>query len=490
MADRLEPTDTNRYEQLYTMLLENIPSSVLLIDQRTRVTVANQNFLNKSRRSRSDTIGRKLEEVFPAVILNQLKILDNVHKVFASGQATSGQRMYYRAPGVAFRYYYYRLLPVAWQGRVDNVILLMDDITDQVELGQEMQRLQSHLAQVVESASEIVISTDSTGKILSWNTAAENLTGHSFQSVKGLSFSNYIDPESCQQIEDIIVQAGGGSSPQMIECELISRQGDKIIVSWVFSSMQPDAGQPVGVVAVGRDLSQQRILEQQLLHSEKLASLGVMAGGIAHEVRNPLAICSSAAQFLMDDDITVDFRKDCAAKIHSNITKASVIIENLLNFSRAVPGDEKNPVLMGDLLQDVLLLVANQAKLHRVKIESTMPDDQCRVCGNASLLQQLFINLLLNGIKSMPEGGLLQVDLCTTDEQIVVTVTDTGCGIPEEHLGKIFDPFFTTAPVGEGTGLGLALCYSIVEQHNGTISVASTEGEGSVFTVCFPISKA
>ena len=89
----------------------------------------------------------------------------------------------------------------------------------------------------------------------------------------------------------------------------------------------------------------------------------------------------------------------------------------------------------------------------------------------------------------MTGGGLLQVDLCTTEEQIVVTVTDTGCGIAEEHLDKIFDPFFTTAPVGEGTGLGLALCYSIVEQHNGTISVSSTEGKGSVFTVSFPVSK-
>ncbi len=485
-----ELSESDRYyEKLYTMLLENIPSSVLFIDRQTRVTAANQNFLSKSRRTRPATIGKKLAEVFPTVILEQLKIIDNLHKVFATAQATDGQRMYYRAPGVALRYYYYRLLPVVWQSKVDNVILLMDDITDQVELGHEMQRLQSHLALVVESASEIVVSTDPQGKIMSWNSAAEKLTGHSFQAAKGRLLTDFISPESVHQVQEKIRQIGSGSglSPQMVECELLAQAEVTVAVSWILSSMPAESGPPLGIVAVGRDLSSQRILEQQLLQSEKLASLGVMAGGIAHEIRNPLAICSSAAQFLMDEDITVGHRRDCAAKIHDNINKASEIIENLLNFSRMVPGYDKEPLALAELLREVLILVANQAKVKRVKIKSAISAENCRVNGNAGLLQQLFINLLLNAIKAMPNGGLLQVKLDLIGSELVVVVKDTGCGISESHLDKIFDPFFTTAPVGEGTGLGLTLCYSIVEQHHGTISVQSSVGQGSQFTIGFPV---
>lgn len=487
MTSNSEKQSSDYYEKLYTMLLQTIPSSVLLIDRSMRVTAANQNFLIKSRRFPSDTIGKKLEEVFPSVILEQLRILDNVRQVFATAQATQEQRMYYRAPGVTLRCYYYRLLPVAWQGQVDNIILLMDDITDQVELGQEMQQLQSHLALVVESTSEIVASTDPTGKIISWNSAAENLTGHTFHEVKGRKFADYLNPELRVEVQQKIEAAYKKTGSQMIECPLTDKQGGMIDIFWSFSSMQTESAQPVGIVAVGRDLSQQRIFEQQLLRSEKLASLGVMAGGVAHEIRNPLAVCSSAAQFLIDDSVSADFKKDCVIKIHNHIRKAASIIENLLNFANPGPKGDGKTVSINFLLADVLNLVGNQAKIKKIKLVADIPETPALVHGNAGLLQQVFINLFLNSIKAMPDGGLLQLILETIQHEAVVTLTDTGCGISESNLDKIFDPFFTTAPVGEGTGLGLSVCHSIVKQHKGAISVDSVEGKGTKVTVRLPV---
>ncbi len=158
---------------------------------------------------------------------------------------------------------------------------------------------------------------------------------------------------------------------------------------------------------MGRDLSERRKLEAQLLRSQKLAALGVMAGGIAHEIRNPLAICLAAAQFLDDDDIGRELRKECVDKIQTNIHRASVIIENLLKFARPAPTTAMTEVDLSGILKDTVTLVANQAKLQKVAVVLESPDRQVTIHGNADLLQQVFLNLFLNAINAMPDGGIL-----------------------------------------------------------------------------------
>lgn len=469
------------------MVLENIPSSILLIDRTIRVVSANRNFIKKSRRSLEETIGQKLEAVFPRVILKQLNFIENITDVFETGISPPAQRMYYRAPGLPLRYYYYRFLPVLWENRVENVMLLMEDITEQVLLGQEMQRLQKHLASVVDSASDIVISTDSRGRLLSWNHAAERVTGLTFHQVEGSDFKDIIVKADQERIKEIFQQVAEGTVPELADIHIVTDTGEPLLVSWKFSPLQSNPEGQVGVVAVGRDLSQQKLMEQRLVQSEKLASLGVMAGGIAHEIRNPLAICSSAAQLLMDSHQDEMFHRDCAEKIYRNVNKASTIIDNLLNFSRITPGVNDGELDLTTLLQEVMLLARNQAALSRVQLLEPAEKKPFPVRGNSSLLEQLFLNLILNGIRAMPQGGTLSISLEKTNKSVKVAIEDTGIGIPEKNLAKIFDPFFTTAPAGEGTGLGLALCYAIARQHGGDISVASSEGEGATFTVTLPV---
>jgi len=246
----------------------------------------------------------------------------------------------------------------------------------------------------------------------------------------------------------------------------------------------------VGIVAVGRDLTEQRKIEAQLLQSQKLASLGVMAGGIAHEIRNPLAVCNSAAQFLMEDDLDPDFQKECAAKIRAGIQRASIIIENLLRFARPSAGDiNMTKVNIISLLEETLTLISNQAKIQKIIIQTEFPQNPLLVNGFASLLQQMFMNLFLNAINAMPDGGSLNINVANPNTQVAISVADTGCGIPKPDIDNIFDPFFTKTSVGKGTGLGLSICYSIVKQHFGTIEVDSVEGKGSNFTVRLPLSS-
>lgn len=483
------PDPPESYRRLYAMLLDAIPCSILLIDRDMRIVSTNRNFLEKSRRSIADTIDRRLEAVFPPVILEYMDLTSRIRQVFEKNLPTKGERMTYRAPGLPLRIYYYSLLPFSWEGTVQNVILLMEDITEQVHLSEEVRRIERHLASIVESASDLVISTDTEERILSWNTAAEKLSGYSLAEVKGRPFSTCCWGEGREEVQRVFSRLKTSAAPKnshMAEWDLVTKGGDRIPVSWVFSPMKDHLSRTIGMVAVGRNLKEQRKLEVQLLQSQKLAALGVMAGGIAHEIRNPLAICSSAAQFLLEGEITPEFRLECAKKIQTGIQKASVIIENLLRFARPSPRSDMTRTNLCAVVQETLTLVANQAKIQKIEVVFRGPKEPVRIHGNSSLLQQVFMNLFLNAMDAMPEGGVLRASIEKGPEEVWVRVADNGRGIPKGNLEKIFDPFYTTSTVGKGTGLGLSICYSIIKQHLGSIEVDSAEEKGSTFTIRLP----
>lgn len=478
---------SGRYERLYTMLLDAIPSSVLLIDQNMCIVSANRNFLEKGRRTLANTIGYRLEEVFPTVILDQLDIAKRIRQVIENNQPAKGERMTYRAPGVPIRIYYYSILPFAWQGQVEGAVLLMDDVTEQVRLSEEVRQVERHLASIVESASDLVLSTDTKGRVLTWNTAAERLSGYSAAEAQKHDFTDFCTDEDCKDIRNIFSRIDTRKhARQMKECPLRTKQATFIPVSWVFSPMKDSSSQTVGIVAVGRDLTEKRKFETELHQSQKFAALGVMAGGIAHEIRNPLAICSSSAQFLIEEDGTPEFRRECAEKIHQSIQRASAIIENLLKYSHPSTTTRTTLINLASLVRETLTLVTYHAKTRKIEITSSFPKDSTLVQGVATLLQQVFMNLFLNAVNAMPTGGRLGIGVEVDRSDVRVQVTDTGCGIAQGEIEKIFDPFYTTSVAGQGTGLGLSLCYSIVKQHRGTIEVESVKGRGSVFTVTLP----
>jgi len=487
------PTDftpheySDRFEKLYTMLLDAIPSSVLLVDQNMRIVSANRNFLEKSRRSLGNTIGQRLENVFPNVILDHIDFTTRIHQVFENNQPTRGERMTYRAPGVPIRIYYYSVFPFSWQGVMEGAVLLMDDVTEQVRLSEEVRRVERHLAGIVESASDIVLSTDKGGKILTWNSAAERISGYESSEAMTRSFCDFCTEEDQRDVREIFAIIDTQKTSQMKECAFMTKRETFIPIYWVFSPLKGDLNQTVGIVAVGRDLTERRKLETGLLQSQKLAALGVMAGGIAHEIRNPLAICSSAAQFLLDDDINDQFRRECAEKIHSGIQRASTIIENLLKFAHPSSNTRTNLVNLVSLITETMTLVHYHARIHKIEMKMEFGKDAIMVQGVATLLQQVFMNLFLNAINAMPNGGVLEVSANILNREARIRVSDTGHGISRMDIDKIYDPFYTTSTVGKGTGLGLSICYSIVKQHGGDIDVESTEGQQTVFTVRLPL---
>ena len=483
--------DEGQHEKLLAMVLDATSSSILLIDQQFRIVRCNRNFLEKARRSENNTLGRSLRDIFPAAILSDIDLEQRIRRVFQTDKPLRGERISYWAPGVPMRIYYYSILPVTWGGKTENVMLVMEDVTEQIRLSEDVRRIERHLAGVVESASDIVVSTDPDGRIISWNAAAEKVTGYRFVEAKDHFFFEFFAERHKADVREAFRQPETLAGMSETEWALVTKQGQDVQVSWVCSALRNDMGKIEGVVTVGRDLTERRRLEAQIFQAQKLAALGVMAGGIAHELRNPLAVSSSAVQFLLEENTSPEFQKECAQKILTGIQRASVIIENMLRFARPATPNSTELVDLASVIKDVVTLIGNEAALKKVEIGVEIAPAPLVIRGVPTMLQQLLMNLILNAFKAMPQGGRLAITAWRAGgRRAMIRVADNGCGIPRDALNKIFDPFYTTSPPGEGTGLGLSVCYSIVKQHLGAIEVASVEGKGTTFILHFPLGGA
>ncbi len=226
--------------------------------------------------------------------------------------------------------------------------------------------------------------------------------------------------------------------------------------------------------------------QDELIRIEKMTSLGQMAASIAHEINNPLAGVLVYTK-LLSKKVTGDTFKreealDQLSRMESEVSRCSRIIRNLLDFAR-----QSEPMLrlvdMNQVLEQVLSMVGHQAQLQNVEVVKEFKSPLPKVMADFDQLQQVFTNLMLNAIQSMPEGGMLTLRTSADDGRVRVDVQDTGCGIPKEHLNKLGTPFFTTKEKGKGVGLGVAVVYGIIERHNGKVIVKSEVGQGTTFTV-------
>jgi len=234
-----------------------------------------------------------------------------------------------------------------------------------------------------------------------------------------------------------------------------------------------------------------RELERSLVNAEKLASIGMLAAGVAHEVNTPLAVISSYAQLLQKQLQGDDKRTSLLDKITRQTFRASEIVNSLLNFSRT-SGSEFAEVDLNKIIHETLALLEHQFKTTQVKVQEDLLPALPPIHGNAGKLQQVFLNLFLNAKDAMASGGMLRVATQNGDG-VRVMIADTGSGIAQEHIQRIYDPFFTTKNGGrdgrKGTGLGLSVTYGIIQEHAGKIQVESHVGQGTTFYLEFPLMR-
>jgi two-component system sensor histidine kinase HydH len=255
----------------------------------------------------------------------------------------------------------------------------------------------------------------------------------------------------------------------------------------VSTSLLREGGQPIGLVVSFRDLSRLKVLEEQIRRADRLASLGHLSAGVAHEIRNPLGIIKGSASILHRRFGGKEGEEGLTESIVAEVDRLSDVVTNLLDFARPKP-----PNIVEANLNAVVGKALQLAQLHRggrIEIRNELSPDLPLIPIDPEQCEQVFLNLVLNALEAMEAGGTLTVasDYDPAEDEAVVTVSDTGVGIDPESREKIFDPFFTGK--SQGTGLGLSVTHMIVEAHNGRIEVESEVGKGSTFRVRFPMNQ-
>jgi signal transduction histidine kinase len=232
-----------------------------------------------------------------------------------------------------------------------------------------------------------------------------------------------------------------------------------------------------------------------LVQAGKLAAIGQLGAGVAHELNNPIAGILGYTQFMLDtiskENLKIEevytFKK-YLRHMENGSLRCKEIIQNLLQFARKSP-DEVVSVNVNNVVADTLSLIERQLLVNKIEVIKNLSPDIKQVEGNSGQLQQVFTNIIINAQQAMPEGGQLFISTRNENGNVAIEFKDTGCGIPEEYKDRIFEPFFTTKMDWKGTGLGLSICYDIIKNHDGSIEVDSQLGKGAVFTIILPVKS-
>jgi two-component system, NtrC family, sensor kinase len=380
----------------------------------------------------------------------------------------------------------------------------------------EYERLKEFSENIVESINVGILAAGLDGRVESWNSQIEKLTGVRRQDALGRPLCELFPPELCQKFDELradqgvhnvyrvalrtrFVEGGAESASHNGKAnhgkasangaagphhEKLSPGRESIVNLAIAPLVSKDLTQ-IGRLIIFDDVTDREELERRLVQADKLSSIGLLAAGVAHEVNTPLAVISTYAQMLAKQVSGDDQKAKLLDKIAKQTFRASEIVNSLLNFSRTSPTDFAD-VDLNRIIREIVSLVEHQFQTAGVVTDLSLADDLPGIRGNSGKLQQVFLNLFINAKDAMPEGGVLTVRSRAEAGCVVMEVADTGQGIPAENLARIYDPFFTTKGPKKGTGLGLSISYGIVHEHDGVIEVDSAVGEGTRFRLEFP----
>lgn len=234
------------------------------------------------------------------------------------------------------------------------------------------------------------------------------------------------------------------------------------------------------------DIESLRQVNERLMRADKLAAMGTLAAGVAHEVNNPLASISSLVQMMRSENGSEETHERLDL-IQTQIQRITQVTRDLTDFARARP-EAKAAVSINEVIETALRLAEFDSTFQKLKITKDLSDELVRLPADANQLQQVFLNIFLNARDAMPDGGELSVRTRNGDGEVSVEISDTGIGINSDNAKQVFDPFFTTKQPGKGTGLGLAVCYGIVTAHGGRLELKQNESGGATFVVKLPVT--
>jgi two-component system NtrC family sensor kinase len=360
---------------------------------------------------------------------------------------------------------------------------------------EEVDRMRLFNESILESLDAGLVVVDVHDRVILWNRALERFYGVERADAIGRPLADLFERRFVEGMEAARRDVPAGASLYRVSLGArVAGSDTRLLVNVTTMPLQASGGEagPAGTIIIIDDVTSRVQLEEQLQISEKMASIGVLAAGVAHEVNTPLTGISSFTQMLLQKADPDSPDTKVLEKIERQTFRAAKIVNGLLNLARpsAQAAVERGPVDVNAVINDVLSLVEHQLKAASIQVRREMTSPAPIIYGYEFKLQQVFLNLFINARDAMPKGGWLAIATRVEADRVFVEIADTGSGIPREHLSRIYDPFFTTKAIGLGIGLGLSITYGIVREHDGSIDCESAVGVGTRFILSFPLASA
>ncbi len=378
----------------------------------------------------------------------------------------------------------------------DYYLLYFIDITQQRMLEGELRRRNAFFQNLIDSSVDGIIASDMKGRIVLFNKGAQQLLGYDEEDTRTLHVTQLYNEGVAYELIKRMRSDDFGGKGKLLRHELVVKHkyGHDIPVSFSGGIIY-DRHLEIATFGLFTDLRAMQQIEenleqthQMLMHSEKMAGLGRLAAGVAHEINNPMSGIMLYANLVQEElGDGHPLREDLQTIIHE-AERCKVIVADLLEFSHQNTYDME-PVDFNDVIQKTLTILQHQPLFHNIVIIRQLDPDLPPIYGNSIRLNQVVMNLVVNAAQAMHGSGRLRITSRTRANKDIneISIEDTGPGIPDDLLDKIFEPFFTTKEPGEGTGLGLSVSYAIVKEHQGSIRVTSTSPSGTTFTLKFPV---
>jgi PAS domain S-box-containing protein len=375
------------------------------------------------------------------------------------------------------------------QGRIIQYRGLILDITEQKNFQAELQRQRDFNNKVLNATQSMILVADTAGLISYANRRCYEAGGYTQEELLGRKLAELIAPGRREILEDALRSTLRGAQVDNLELPILLGTGRVGQFAINLSPMRDESGQVASIVVVMTDITDAAMLQAKLMHTEKMAAVGQLVSGVAHEVNNPLTAILGFADLLIDHPEVPDFAKSDLRVILEEAQRTKQIVQNLLSFARQMPPQRK-PVQVNAILRQTLALRAYDFANHGVKVIENFATNLREVVGDSHQLQQVFLNILNNAYDAVRESqypGQIVIETRNGEGMAEVLFRDNGPGIL--YPDRIFDPFFTTKEVGKGTGLGLSICYGIIREHAGEITCRNNEdGPGAMFIVRLPIA--
>ena len=481
---------------VFDLFVDSIEVGVFVLDCKGVVKRVNRFVLEQYGWTLTDLLDKNVFDVMPD--LGEAGVEEKFRQVAQEGKAMGLTNLYRQDNLGRDIVYNLKGIPITEEGRIVGVLAVMNDITEKRVLESQVAEAEEYLQSLIDNANDMIYTLDREGHITFLNKMGQKITGYGLAPEELTLYTDYIVEKDRPKNERHFREALEGR-PQRYATTVIGSEGRHIHILLNLTPIHK-GDDIVGVLGIARDFTERKQMQAQLLQASKMAAIGELAAGVAHEINNPVGIISGAAeqlQFLLDragggapssgrpDEMDGKFVAHVEV-IREQADRCKRITQGLLNFARKTEMRYVE-VDIAQLVGEAVALLENRAATEAKTIETRISADLPPLAGDPHLLEQVFLNLANNALDAVGAGGEITISARARRAEVSIDVADNGSGIDEENLKKIFDPFFTTKAIGKGTGLGLSICFGIVERMGGTISVRSRLGAGTTFTVRLPL---